>query len=69
LEELHAFGFQFLILDEFAVERTIKLLDYPLLMVEMVKRNFEIGRRYFSVEVLKEQIAELVSSLPVLDIK
>lgn len=64
LEELHAYGFQFLILDEYAVDRTIKLLDYPLLMVEMVNRNFEVGRKHFSVGTLKENIAELVSSLP-----
>lgn len=64
LEELRAYGFQFLVLDERAVERTIKLLDYPPLMVEMVDRNFNIGRRHFSVELLKEQIAELVSAMP-----
>lgn len=63
LEELHAFGFQFLILDNQAVARTIKLLDYPLLMVEMVNRNFEIGRRSFSIDILRESLLELVAPM------
>lgn len=63
LNELRAFGFQFLSLDDHAVGRTLKLLDYPVLMEEMADRNFEIGRRNFSLQNLKEELAELVSAV------
>ncbi|MFA5802026.1 MAG: glycosyltransferase family 4 protein [Thermoleophilia bacterium] len=65
LEELRKFGFQFLSLEGDAVERAIKLMEYPPLMQEMVDRNFEIGRKHFSLDNLREDMAELVSSVPV----
>lgn len=67
LKELRAFGFQFLALDRHAVERTIKLLDRPQLMQEMLDRNFEIGRKYFSMDVMRRQIEELVFTVPLMD--
>lgn len=63
LEELRGFGFQFLPLDRDAVARTIKLLEHPALMEEMVNRNFEIGRKHFSLETLRQRLAELVQSM------
>lgn len=62
LDELRSFGFQFLTMDEGAVERAIKLMDYPALMSEMAERNFEIGRRNFSLANLREELAELISA-------
>lgn len=61
LEELRQFGFQFLSLEGMAVQRAIKLMEYPLLMQEMVDRNFEIGRKHFSLENLREELTELVA--------
>lgn len=63
LNELRAFGFQFLPLDDHGVGRTLKLLEYPTLMAEMADRNFEIGRRNFSIRNLREQLSELVSAV------
>jgi glycosyltransferase involved in cell wall biosynthesis len=69
LEELREYGFQFLPLDDRAVDRAVKILEYPQLMEEMVDRNFEIGRKHFSLDNLREEMAELVASavLPALD--
>lgn len=69
LEELREFGFQFLPLDDRAVDRAVKMLEYPQLMKEMVDRNFEIGRKHFSMDSLREEIAQLVSSaaMPAMD--
>ncbi len=63
LEELRGFGFQFLPMDRQAAARTVKLLDHPQLMDEMTGRNFEIGRRYFSLEALEEELEGLLSGL------
>ncbi len=69
LEELREYGFQFLPLDDRAVDRAVKMLEYPQLMAEMADRNFEIGRKHFSLVNLREELTELVSSvrLPALD--
>lgn len=56
LEELRGFGFQFLALDEGAVDRAIKLMDRPQLLDEMLDRNYVIGRKNFSLAVLEEQM-------------
>jgi len=65
LDELRKFGFQFLSLEGHAVERAIKLMEYPPLMEEMVDRNFEIGRKHFSLDKLREEMADLVSSVTI----
>ena len=69
LEELREFGFQFLQLDERAVERAVKIMEYPTLMEEMTDRNFEIGRKNFSMDKLREEMTELLSSvaMPAMD--
>ncbi|MCL4473707.1 MAG: glycosyltransferase family 4 protein [Actinobacteria bacterium] len=69
LEELREYGFQFLPLDDRAVDRAVKMLEYPQLMQEMADRNFEIGRKHFSLTILREELTELISSveLPALD--
>ncbi|MBI5869419.1 MAG: glycosyltransferase family 4 protein [Actinobacteria bacterium] len=69
LEELREFGFQFLPLDDRAVDRAVKMLEYPQLMQEMVDRNFEIGKKHFSMDNLREEMAQLVSSvaMPAMD--
>jgi len=61
LEELREFGFQFLALDDRAVDRAVKMLDYPQLMQEMVDRNFEIGKKHFSMDKLREELEQMVS--------
>lgn len=63
LEELRGFGFQFLSLDGSAVERVIKLLERPQLLEEMLDRNYEIGRRNFSLEMLEQQMRAAISAL------
>ncbi|MHB1390650.1 MAG: glycosyltransferase [Thermoleophilia bacterium] len=63
LNELRAFGFQFLAMDEHAVERTTKMMEYPALMTEMADRNFEIGKKHFSLDNLREQLSEMVSTV------
>jgi len=63
LDELRQFGFQFLSLDGCAVDRAAKLLAYPQLTQEMVDRNFEIGRKHFSLDHLREELADLVASM------
>lgn len=69
LEELREYGFQFLPLDDRAVDRAVKMMEYPQLMEEMADRNFEIGRKHFSLDNLREELTELVASaaLPALD--
>ncbi|MDO8737021.1 MAG: glycosyltransferase family 4 protein [Thermoleophilia bacterium] len=69
LEELREFGFQFLALDDRAVDRAVKMLEYPQIMQEMVDRNFEIGKKHFSMDSLREEMAHLVSSaaIPAMD--
>ena len=69
LEELREFGFQFLQLDDRAVERAVKIMEYPTLMEEMTDRNFEIGRKNFSMDKLREEMTELLSSvaMPAMD--
>ena len=69
LEELREYGFQFLPLDDLAVDRAVKLLEYPQLLEEMADRNFEIGRKHFSLDHLREEMTELVASviLPAMD--
>ncbi len=69
LEELREYGFQFLSLDDRAVERAVKLMEYPSLMEEMTDRNFEIGRKHFSLQTLREELTELMASiaLPAMD--
>ncbi|MHB0866970.1 MAG: glycosyltransferase [Thermoleophilia bacterium] len=62
LKELRAFGFQFLNLDDHAVDRTIKMMEYPALMAEMADRNFEIGKKHFSLDILRDQLSEMVSA-------
>lgn len=66
LEELRGFGFQFLALDGGAVERAIKLMERPGLLDEMLERNYEIGRRYFSLTVLEEQMRAAISEVAAL---
>ncbi len=61
MDELRALGLQFLTLDGEAVTRVAKLLDRPLLIEEMLERNFEIGRKYFSLESLTKMILELIA--------
>ncbi|MBE0429176.1 MAG: glycosyltransferase family 4 protein [Thermoleophilia bacterium] len=63
LDELRAFGFQFLPLDEGAVSRAVKLMDSPVLLKEMADRNFAIGKRHFSLASLKDELGALVASL------
>lgn len=62
LNGLRAFGFQFLSLDDHAVDRTTKMMEYPELIAEMADWNFEIGRKHFSLEILREQLAEMVAA-------
>jgi len=62
LEELRGYGFQFLTLDGQAVDRAVKMMEYPQLMEEMADRNFEIGRKHFSLDNLREQLAARVAS-------
>ncbi len=61
MDELRELGLQFLTLDGEAVTRVAKLMDLPLLIEEMLERNFEIGRRYFSLESLTKMILELIA--------
>ncbi len=56
LEELREYGFQFLPLDDRAVDRASKIMEYPALMKEMADRNFEIGRKHFSLDNLREEL-------------
>lgn len=69
LDELREFGFQFLPLDDRAVDRAVKMLEYPQLMKEMVDRNYEIGRKHFSMDNLREEMGQLLSSatMPIID--
>ncbi len=64
LEELRGFGFQFLTLEAETADRVIKLMEHPQLLEEMLERNFEIGRRHFSLAVLEGQMEELVATVP-----
>ncbi|MCL4309482.1 MAG: glycosyltransferase family 4 protein [Actinomycetota bacterium] len=64
LEELRALGFQFLPLDRHAVARAIKLLEHPALMQEMLDRNFAVGRKHFSLDVLRRDMEEFISRAP-----
>lgn len=63
LDELLAFGFEFISLEDKAVERAAGLMEGPGLMAGMLDHNFEIGRRHFSLANLREKLEELVSSL------
>ena len=65
LEELRSLGFQFLPLDRHAVARSIKLLEHRALIQEMLDRNFAIGRKHFSLDVLGQELEELVTEAPV----
>lgn len=62
-DALRSRGVQFLMLDERAAERLVSLMEHPDLMAEMVNRNFELGRKHFSLEVLRGRVAELMASL------
>ncbi|MHB8143490.1 MAG: hypothetical protein ACYDGX_07525 [Thermoleophilia bacterium] len=64
LEELRALGFQFLPLDRHAVARAIKLLEHPVLMQEMLDRNFAVGRKHFSLDVLRRDMEEFIARAP-----
>lgn len=63
IESLRSRGLQFLILDDRAAERVVKLMEHPSLIAEMVNRNYELGRRHFSLEMLRERVMELLDSL------
>lgn len=63
VDALRSRGLQFLMLDERAADRIISLIGHPDLLMEMVGRNFELGRKYYSLDVLRERVADLMMSL------
>jgi glycosyltransferase involved in cell wall biosynthesis len=59
-------GFQDFINDA-AVEKARAILEDPQKSVEMVNRNFELGRRYFSYRVLEHKLRSLLTEALGLD--
>ena len=59
-------GFKTIELDDYvdsrAVEFTKKVLEDPALAKEMVERNYELGKRYYSYSVLRQKLKVLLSN-------
>lgn len=57
-------GFRTIELDDYvdskAIELTRKVLETPTLVEEMVKHNYELGRRYYSYSVLRQGLKALL---------
>ncbi|MCJ7625775.1 MAG: glycosyltransferase, partial [Anaerolineaceae bacterium] len=64
--DIKPLGFEFIELDGFidgsTVERVRQLLQDQGSFVEAAKRNFEIAREHFSLEVLEKKLSELIAS-------
>ncbi|GAH80689.1 unnamed protein product, partial [marine sediment metagenome] len=57
-------GFRTIELDDYvdseAIELTRKVLETPTLVEEMVKHNYELGRKYYSYSVLRQGLKALL---------
>ncbi len=67
LEELRAFGFQFLNMDPDAVECSWRLMEHPQLLEEMLGRNYDLGRKHFSLEEMRRRLTDILEATLVRD--
>ncbi len=60
-------GFQVISFDEFVTDKTVEevrqLLQNPNKVEEIVKQNYELGRKYYSFHQLAEQLKPLIHSM------
>jgi glycosyltransferase involved in cell wall biosynthesis len=60
-------GFQVISFDEFVTDKTVEnvrqLLQNPKKVAEIVKQNYELGRKYYSYHQLMEQLKPLIHSM------
>ncbi len=60
-------GFKVISFDEFVTDKTVEdvrqLLQNPKKVVEIVKQNYELGRKYYSYHQLAEQLKPLIHSM------
>ncbi len=67
LEELRAFGFQFLNMDPDAVEHLWRLMEHPQLLNEMLGRNYDLGRKHFSLDEMRRRLMDILEASLVRD--
>ena len=57
-------GFQVITFDEFIPDRTVeetrKVLLHPESVVEMVEKNFQLGHKYFCMDILEQRLPSLL---------
>ncbi len=65
VEDIEPYGFEVIKFESFITKETInQLMDFlrPRKLISSVEKNYEIGKRYFSFEVLEKKLLYLINS-------
>ena len=66
IADIEPVGFDVIVMDGFVSSKAVAQIDQILRdknrLEEMVERNYQIGKKYFSYEVLEEKLMHLIQT-------